>query len=236
MKTVDSDTARDVDTAIFDVDGTLVDSNYQHALAWYRAFRRFDITAPLWQLHRGIGMGGDKYVAHVAGDAVERQHGDALRDAWIEEFDLLIGEIRPFAATAALLTAVQQRGFRIVLASSGKSKHVETFLDLFGGKDIAEAWTTSDDAENSKPEPDIVQVALQRVRGARGIMIGDSTWDCVAAGKLDISTLAVRTGGFSADELRMAGAAAVYESLDELMADLDNTPLSRRARRLTAQA
>ena len=181
-------------------------------------------------------MGGDKYVAHVAGDAVERQHGDALRDAWIEEFDLLIGEIRPFAATAALLTAVQQRGFRIVLASSGKSKHVETFLDLFGGKDIAEAWTTSDDAENSKPEPDIVQVALQRVRGARGIMIGDSTWDCVAAGKLDISTLAVRTGGFSADELRMARAAAVYESLDELMADLDNTPLSRRARRLTAQA
>ena len=92
-----------VGTAIFDVDGTLVDSNYQHALAWYRAFRRFDITLPLRQLHRGIGMGGDKYVAHVAGDDVERELGDALRDSWIGEFDRLIGEIRPFAATAPLL-------------------------------------------------------------------------------------------------------------------------------------
>ncbi len=219
-----------VDTAIFDVDGTLVDSNYQHALAWYRAFRRFDITVPLWQLHRGIGMGGDKYVAHVAGDDAEREHGDALREAWTEEFDLLIGEIRPFAATAPLLTTVRRRGFRVVLASSGKSKHVETFLDLFGGKDIAEAWTTSDDAENSKPEPDIVQVALHRVQGAHGVMIGDSTWDCIAAAKLGIATLAVRTGGFSADELRGAGAAAVYESLDDLLADLDNTPLGRPAR------
>ena len=75
------------DTAIFDVDGTLVDTNYQHALAWFRAFRRFDITLPLWQIHRGIGMGGDNFVAHVAGDAVEERYGSQLRDAWSEEFD-----------------------------------------------------------------------------------------------------------------------------------------------------
>ena len=97
---VDTPVDTAVDTAIFDVDGTLVDSNYQHALAWYRAFRPFDITLPLWRLHRGIGMGGDKYVGHVAGDNIERERGDALREAWIEEFDRLIGEIRPFAATA----------------------------------------------------------------------------------------------------------------------------------------
>ena len=79
------------DTAIFDVDGTLVDTNYQHAIAWYRAFRRFDITRPLWRIHRGIGMGGDTFVPEIGGSEVEEAHGDALRDAWVEEFDQLIG-------------------------------------------------------------------------------------------------------------------------------------------------
>ncbi len=213
------------DTAIFDVDGTLVDSNYQHALAWFRAFRRYDITLPLWRLHRGIGMGGDLYVEHLAGEDVEREHGDQLRDAWVEEFDQLIDEIQPFAGTRALLEDVKGRGFRLVLASSGKTKHVETFLGLFGGKDLADAWTTSDDAETSKPAPDIVQAALDRVHGATGVMVGDSTYDSIAAGKLDVPTLAVRTGGFSVEELRDAGAIGVYESVEELHKDLDNTPL-----------
>ena len=215
------------DTAIFDVDGTLVDSNYQHALAWFRAFRRYDITLPLWRLHRGIGMGGDLYVAELAGDRVEEQHGDALRDAWVEEFDQLIDEVQPFAGVRELLLEVKQRGFRLVLASSGKSQHVETFLDLFGGRDLADAWTTSEDAETSKPAPDIVQAALDRVHGAGGVMVGDSTYDAKAAGKIGIPTLALRTGGFSIEELTAAGAAGVYESLTDLQQDLDNTPLSQ---------
>jgi HAD superfamily hydrolase (TIGR01549 family) len=215
------------DTAIFDVDGTLVDSNYQHALAWFRAFRRYDITLPLWRLHRGIGMGGDLYVANLAGEDVEREHGDALRDAWVEEFDEMIDEIQPFDGVRDLLTEVKRRGFRLVLASSGKAKHVETFLDLFGGKELADAWTTSEDAETSKPAPDIVQAALDRVDGAGGVMVGDSTYDAEAAGKIDVATLALRTGGFSIEELTAAGAVHVYDSLTELMDDLDNTPLSR---------
>jgi len=215
------------DTAIFDVDGTLVDSNYQHALAWFRAFRRYDITLPLWQLHRAIGMGGDQYVKHVAGDHVESKHGDALRDAWESEFDTMIDEVRPFEGARSLLEDVKERGFRLVLASSGKSRHVETLLDLFDGKDLADAWTTSDDAENSKPAPDIVQAALDRVDGAHGVMIGDSTWDCIAAKKLDVPTLAVRTGGFSTEELTESGAVRVYESLIELRDDLDSTDLRK---------
>jgi len=214
------------DTAIFDVDGTLVDSNYQHALAWFRAFRRFDITLPIWHLHRGIGMGGDTFVPHVAGEQVERAHGDALRNAWSEEFDELIGEVQPFEGARSLLEAVKGRGFRLVLASSGKSRHVEAFLDLFGGTELADAWTTSDDAEESKPAPDIVEVALARVGGAQGVMIGDSTWDCIAAGKVDIPTLAVRTGGFAVTELQDAGALRVFESLTDLRDDLDSTPLA----------
>lgn len=218
------------DTAIFDVDGTLVDTNYQHALAWYLAFRRFDITLPVWRLHRAIGMGGDQLVAHVAGDDVEQQHGDDLRSAWAEEFDDMIHSVAAFDGATELLAEVKDRGFRLVLASSGKQKHVDRFLDLIGGKDIADAWTTSEDAEQSKPAPDLVQVALAKVEGKDAVMIGDATWDAIAAGKVGIPTLAVRTGGFSVEELTEAGAVAVFESLRELIDGLDDTPLGRPAR------
>lgn len=216
-----------VDTAILDVDGTLVDSNYQHALAWFRAFRRLDIVRPVWRIHRAIGMGGDKLVPEVGGDEVERAHGDELREVWVEEFDRLIGEVQPFDGAHALLEEVKRRGFRLVLASSGKAKHVERFLDLVDGRSLADAWTTAEDAEQSKPEPDLVATALAKVEGASGVMVGDSVWDAVAAGRLDVPTLAVRTGGFSVDELEEAGAAQVFESLVELREHLDDTVLRR---------
>ncbi|WP_433306418.1 HAD family hydrolase [Actinoplanes sp. CA-030573] len=213
------------DTALFDVDGTLVDTNYQHALAWYRAFRRVGITLPVWRLHRAIGMGGDQLVPAVAGDETEKRHGDELRDAETEEFDKLIDETRPFEGARELLSEVRSRGFRVVLASSGKKKHVEHFIDLLNARDLADAWTTADDVENSKPAPDLVETALHRVEGAAGIMIGDSTWDCIAARKLSVPTVAVRTGGFAVDELTEAGAVQVYDSLVEMRERLDETPL-----------
>jgi HAD superfamily hydrolase (TIGR01549 family) len=174
------------DTAIFDVDGTLVDTNYQHALAWFRAFRRFGITRPMWRIHRGIGMGGDMFVPEVAGREVEQAHGDDVRKAWVEEFDQLIGEVQPFEGAHELLAEVKERGFRLVLASSGKTQHVEAFLDLIDGKSLADAWTTSDDVAKSKPEPDIVATALAKVEGTSGIMVGDSIFDAQAAAKLKI--------------------------------------------------
>jgi HAD superfamily hydrolase (TIGR01549 family) len=215
------------DTAIFDVDGTLVDTNYQHALAWYRAFRRFDITRPIWRIHRGIGMGGDTFVPEIGGPDVEEAHGDALRDAWVEEFDELIGEISAFEGASELLRDVKERGFRLVLASSGKRQHVEAFLDLIDGRSIADAWTTSEDAETSKPAPDIVSTALAKVDGASGVMVGDSIYDAQAAGKLDIPTIGFRTGGFSTDELLDAGVAQVFDSIVHLREHLDDTPLGR---------
>jgi HAD superfamily hydrolase (TIGR01549 family) len=214
------------DTAIFDVDGTLVDTNYQHALAWFRAFRRFDLTVPVWRIHRAIGMGGDKLVAHVAGDDTEKARGDALRSAWEEEFAPLLGEVQPFEDAATLLREVKARGFKVVLASSGKQEHVEHFLDLVGGRDVADAWTTSDDVEATKPEPDLVRAALDAVSGGSGVMVGDSTWDAVAAGRLGVPAVAVRTGGFSSEELTDAGAVQVFDSLVDLLAGLDDTPLA----------
>lgn len=218
------------DTAIFDVDGTLVDTNYQHALAWFRALRRYEITRPIWRLHRGIGMGGDLFVSALAGRDVEEAHGDDLRKAWQEEFEQLIGEIQPFEGAHELLAEVKRRGFRLVLASSGKTQHVEAFLDLIDGKSLADAWTTSDDVAQSKPEPDLVSAALAKVDGANGIMVGDSVYDVQAAAKLSVPTIGVRTGGFSVGELLEAGALQVFDSLVAFRHALEGTPLARASR------
>ncbi|EXG82424.1 HAD family hydrolase [Cryptosporangium arvum] len=218
------------DTAIFDVDGTLVDTNYQHALAWFRAFRRFGITHPLWRIHRGIGMGGDMFVPEVGGRDIEEAHGDDLRKAWAEEFDRLIDEIQPFEGAHDLLAEVKERGFRLVLASSGRTDHVDRFLDLIDGKSLADAWTTSDDVAKSKPEPDLIATALAKVEGASAVMVGDSIFDAQAAAKLQIPTLGVRTGGFSVGELQEAGVLQVFDSLVAFRQALDGTPLARASR------
>ncbi|MEW1956532.1 HAD family hydrolase [Kineococcus sp. NPDC059986] len=217
------------DTAVLDVDGTLVDTNYHHALAWFRAFRRFELTLPVWRLHRAIGMGGDQLVPAVAGEEFEAAHGDAVRDAWVEEFDPLLPEVQPFEGARELLTELGRRGWTVVLASSGKGAHVDAYLDLLQARDLVAGWTTSDDADATKPAPDLLQVALQRVSGRAGVLLGDSVWDCEAAGNAGMRSVAVRTGGFSVEELTGAGAGVVVDSLPELLATLDGTDLAHPA-------
>ncbi len=209
------------DTVVFDVDGTLVDSNYHHAIAWFRAFRRFGLTPVLWHIHRAIGMGGDKLVAAVAGDVVEQEYGDKVRAAWEEEFAELLPEVQPLPGARELLVAVHIRDVRLVLASSGQQDHVDHYLDLLDARSVADTWTTSEDAEQSKPAPDLVEVAMAKVDAERAVMIGDSTWDAKAAARAGIPAYAVRTGGFSVDELTEAGAVAVYHSLEDLRSALD---------------
>jgi HAD superfamily hydrolase (TIGR01549 family) len=213
------------DTAIFDVDGTLVDTNYQHALAWFRAFRRIDRTVPIWRIHRAIGMGGDQLVSAVTDDETEQQYGDQLRAAWSEEFEPMLDEVQAVEGATELLREVKRRGFRLVLASSGQQDQVEHYLDLLDARELADAWTTSDDVEATKPAPDLVQVALAKVGGQSGVMVGDSTWDCISAGRAGLSCLGVQSGGYSVEELLDAGAARVYASLVELQQDLDDTAL-----------
>jgi HAD superfamily hydrolase (TIGR01549 family) len=209
------------DTMIFDIDGTLVDSNYQTAIAWYRAFRRHEIVVPIWQLHRAVGMGGDQLVAAVAGDDVDATLGDALRKEWGEEFEPLIGEIVPFAGVTDLLADVHARGVKIAFASSGKPEHVEHYVELVGAKPYVDAWTTSQDVEKTKPAPGLVEVALSRVNGTQAVMVGDSIWDAAAAKKVGIATYGVRSGGSGADELIGAGAVNVYDSVAQMRPALD---------------
>lgn len=213
------------DTVIFDVDGTLVDSNYQHALAWYDALREFDITVPVWHIHRAIGMGGDKLVEHVAGKQAEEEHGDELRDMWQKKFERVIDDIAPFGDSKQVLQQLKDAGFTLVLASSGEKKQVETFLELFDGKELADEYTTSADAEESKPAPDLLQIAMKKVDAGSAVMVGDSVWDCEAAQRAGAPMIAVLTGGFSREELQEAGAQIVVENLTELAELIGRDPL-----------
>ncbi|MDP8968346.1 MAG: HAD family hydrolase [Actinomycetota bacterium] len=210
--------------AILDIDGTLVDSNYQHALAWYRAFRLHGITIPVWRCHRAIGMGGDQLVSHLAGEGFASEEGDTVRTEEHALFQQLIHEVQPFAGARELIEDLKARGCKVVLASSAKAEDLQHFLDVLDARELADGWTDSSSVEHTKPEPDLVSAALELVGGGPGVMIGDSTWDVAAAKKLDVQTVCVRTGGFGADELLEAGAAGVFDSLDELRECLDDTP------------
>jgi phosphoglycolate phosphatase-like HAD superfamily hydrolase len=215
--------------AVVDVDGTLVDTNYHHSLAWFRAFDHCGVVVPVWKVHRAIGMGGDRLPAAVAGDEVERAYGDEIRAAWAEIFDPMLEEIPALAGAHKLLETLRDRGFSVVLASSGKPEHVDHYLDLLDARDLVTGWTTAEDVEDTKPAPDLIGVALTKGRGERAMAIGDSVWDCRAAAKLDIPTTAVLTGGFGKEELTEAGASRVYEDLLSLMKDLDNLPAEEPA-------
>ncbi|MQA33397.1 HAD family hydrolase [Modestobacter roseus] len=215
--------------AVLDVDGTLVDSNYQHALAWYRALRAQGEVYPVWRLHRLIGMGGDQLVTALGGEELERRVGDAARDRQSEEVDGVIDEMAPLPGARDLLVSIKERGHRLVLASSGKQRHVDAFLDLLDARDLADDWTSSSDVENSKPAPDLLQVALQKIGadpGASAVMVGDSVWDVEAAKQAGMPAIVVRSGGFGDDELRDAGAVGIYDTPGDLAAALDDTPLA----------
>jgi HAD superfamily hydrolase (TIGR01549 family) len=212
--------------AILDVDGTLVDTNYQHALAWYRAFRRHGIVLPVWRIHRHVGMGGDQMVAALAGDQVEREQGDEIRAAEKPSYVELIDEIAPFDGARELLLELKRRQNPVVLASSAKAEELDHYLDLLDARELADSWTTSADVEATKPNPDLVLAALAKANGGEAVMVGDTTWDCEAAARAGVETVAVMTGGFAEQELRDAGAIDVFESIGELRERLDETPLA----------
>jgi phosphoglycolate phosphatase-like HAD superfamily hydrolase len=211
--------------AILDIDGTLVDTNYQHTIAWHRALRRNGALIAAWRIHRHIGMGGDKLVAAVCGDAFEAEHGDDVRAAEGALYMELIGEVEPFAGARELIEDLKAAGHTVMLASSAKSNEVEHYLDLLDARGLADGWTHSGDVDETKPAPDLVRTALDKAGGGDGVMVGDTPWDIKAAAQVDVPTVAVLTGGFSEAELRDAGAMAVFEDIGELRAGLASTPL-----------
>lgn len=204
--------------AVVDIDGTLVDSNYHHALAWYRALRGAGLTVPLWRIHRSIGMGGDKLVAALAGEEAERILGDDLRARQGELFGAMIGEVAPLPGAREAVTALAGRARAVILASSARGEEAEHYVGLLGIGDVVDGWTTSADVDATKPDPELVTVAMGMGGGAPAVMIGDATWDVFAAARAGIPAHCVLTGGFGRDELYAAGAASIHAILAELTA------------------
>jgi HAD superfamily hydrolase (TIGR01509 family) len=211
--------------AILDVDGTLVDTNYQHALAWYRALRQHGVTIALWEIHRRIGMGGDQLVRSLVGDGFDERYGDDVRAAEKALYLALMPEVQPLPGARDLLEALHAGGHTIVLASSAKPDELQHYIALLDAHEIVDGWTDAGDVSKTKPDPDLVQAALEKAGEGPAVMIGDSVWDCEAAKRAGLETIGVLTGGFSEQELAEAGAVAVFRSLPELRDGLGDTPL-----------
>jgi HAD superfamily hydrolase (TIGR01509 family) len=203
--------------AILDVDGTLVDTNYHHALAWHRALHAHGHPVQMWKVHRHIGMGGDQILDALIGEEAAAEQGDAIRKAETEAYGELIGEVEPMEGARELIEKLREAGASVILASSAKQEEVDHYLDLLEARELIDDWTTSADVESTKPDPDLVLAALEKAGNDNpSVMVGDSVWDVKAAKAAGVPTLAVLTGGFSEAELRDAGASQVVESIAEL--------------------
>jgi phosphoglycolate phosphatase-like HAD superfamily hydrolase len=210
------------DVLLFDIDGTLVDSTYHHAMCWHRAFTRHGHDLTVNRLHRLIGMGGDRLVAAAAGDEVEESEGDALRDAWAEEYAEVADRVRPVPGAADAVRRLVDEGYVVALASSGERRFAEKAVDDLGLADVVTELTTSSDAEESKPDPELVETTWTRVRedhgGERALLVGDTPYDVESAHRAGIPCIAVLTGGFGEGELE--GADAVVEDMSEVTPEL----------------
>lgn len=208
---------------LFDVDGTLVDSTYLHAVSWWQALRQFDLDVPMSRIHRAIGMGGDKILDELLGSDHDPAHDDDARAAHDALYAQYWSRLRPMPGAADLVRGCARRGLTVGLASSAAPHEFAILRAVVGVDDVVAGATNSGDAEESKPEPDILAAALDRIGlpPEEVFFVGDAVWDVYAAGKLDIPCIGLSCGGVSAAELREAGAVAVYADPADLLANLD---------------
>lgn len=211
-----------VDTVVLDVDGTLVDSNYHHTLAWARAFAASGFDVPLWRIHRSIGMGSDRLVPRLIGEEAAAEVGDAVTSAWEQEFEKLLPEIRPLPHARELLARLGERRVTVVLASSGRPEHTQHFLELLDARDAVDDVARGAEDTDSKPAPDLIEKAVAEAGGESPMVIGDSVWDAEAARRAGALAVGLLTGGSGATELEAAGAQTVCENVAALLEILDD--------------
>ncbi|PPF76828.1 HAD family hydrolase [Subtercola sp. Z020] len=212
---------------LFDIDGTLVDSNYLHVFAWSMALNDVGHRVDDWRIHAAIGMDSSKLKERLLGDDAD-ELGERASDAHSARYEELSGELRPFAGARDLLAACAERGVRVVLATSAPADELEKLRDALDAEDSLYAVTSSEDVETAKPEPDVVKVALSKggIDASHAIMVGDTVWDIQAASRAGVRCIGVLSGGIGALELREAGAVAVYDDVAALLADLDDSPVA----------
>ena len=209
---------------LFDVDGTLFDTNYLHALAWSRALRDAGEWAPMHAIHRLVGMGGDQLVPRLLGH--DSPEAAAARPGRYKE---LAGDIRAFPESADLLRRVRDLGLAVVLATSAPDDELQILRTMLDADDAIDGQTTADDVERSKPDPEVFTTAMERfsIDPRRGIAVGDSVWDVEAARAAGIGCVTVESGGFSQHELNEAGSRHVYRDVGELLDQLLTSPLAQ---------
>ncbi len=213
--------------ALFDLDGTLVDSNDFHIHAWHRAFAEAGFQIPVGTIRGQIGKGADNLVPtllpDLAGDRIE-----ALAEAEGAIFQRSLDQVRPFPHARDLLARVHEAGSKVVLASSASGEQLDHYIALLGARDLIDDATSKDDVERSKPDPDIFAAALRQagVAPEAAIAIGDTRWDVLAAARCGIRTIGVLSGGIAESELRAAGAVAIYADAAALLDDYAASPLA----------
>lgn len=212
--------------ALFDIDGTLVDSNYLHVDAWSSAFADVHVGVDAWRIHRCIGMDSQKLLDALLPDSDESTR-ERAKDAHDKHYQSSSRRLRAFERARDLVRELGDRGLTLVLATSAPEHELKNLRKVLDLEEAVDVVTSSEDVDTAKPAPDIVQVALSRtkVSAAEAIMVGDSVWDVKAAGAAGVACIALLSGGTSADELKSAGAAAVYADPAELLAELESSPL-----------
>jgi HAD superfamily hydrolase (TIGR01509 family) len=212
---------------LVDLDGTLVDSNYLHVLAWYRAFRKCGREIRMSAIHRHVGMGSDQLIKALTGEEDE-----VLSELHSQEYAPLRDDIHAFQHAGDLLRELHRLGMRIVLATSAKEDEMPALLGAIGAEEAIHEIVSSKQVPRSKPAPDIFKVALEHCRlpPERTICIGDTVWDVEAARRIGLRCVCVGTGGISPAELETAGAAAVYEDVAGLLERLNSSPIGELVR------
>ena len=221
-----------VKAVIFDIDGTLIDSVDLHAAAWQEALRHFGHDVPFDKVRAQIGKGGDLLMPALIPEEEVKRRGKEIEAYRLELFKReYLPRVKPFPAVRELFERIEAEGLRIALASSAKKEELERYKQIAGIEDLLEAETSSDDAENSKPHPDIFEAALDRLGGIAAvdaIAVGDTPYDAQAAGKAGLRTIGLLCGGWPEAELRAAGCTAIYREPTDLLRDYDQSPLARR--------
>ncbi len=218
---------------LFDVDGTLVDTTYVHAVCWAEALRQNGHDVPMSTVHHHIGMSADKLLGAVLGEDRNTDEDDLLDDAHKTLYKQYWGRLRPLPGAADLLRRCAAAGLTVVLASSASSEELTMLRSVIDADDVISVATGKNDADAGKPQPDIVQVALQKsgVSADRAVFVGDATWDGVAAGRAGLPFVGVTCGGTSEEELRSAGAVEVWRDPAQLVEQFDDAVLGRVAQR-----
>jgi len=209
---------------LVDIDGTLVDTNYFHTVAWWRAFQEIGEDVPMSTIHPLIGMGSDQLVEQAIG-----RESEEASDAHSRHYEPFKEEIKAFPGAADLLNELARREARLILATSSDEKDLDRLQEAIGADDAIDEAVTKGDVEHSKPAPDIFEAALKKfdLDPRRTLVVGDTRWDIEAASKLELEVVCVLTGGSTRQELDEVGAAAVYEDVAELLAQLDDSPVGR---------